>query len=325
MKVTSVTKLPEYLRNLRRDLERLDKAVQKVNYLAISSSKESESTKHTLEAFKTEVHDTLTALRNDVDLIRARNTELEHKKLVERIKETRETGDMKSDGELFADNHDLDAFYLEFENRFRGSEKEIQDKQKPYITVFKNAKIDPKLPIVDIGCGRGNFSTSSKKNEFKPFGVDLNESMVIRAREQGFEAVNEDAIVWLANQKSNSIGGITGFQLAEHIPFEILLTMIAEAYRCLVPGGILLLETPNPENLSVGAFTFHYDPSHLKPLPPDVMRFAAEFKGFSRTEIMRMQPAMSDEDIKKATSNKALQAALTKLYGPRDYSLVAYK
>jgi O-antigen chain-terminating methyltransferase len=40
-----------------------------------------------------------------------------------------------------------------------------------------------------------------------------------------------------------------------------------------MPGGLLILETPNPENLVVGACTFWYDPTHIRPLPPAMMRF----------------------------------------------------
>jgi hypothetical protein len=100
---------------------------------------------------------------------------------------------------------------------------------------------------------------------------------------------------------------------------------MAEAQRCLVKGGILLLETPNPESLFVGAFTFHYDPSHLKPLPPAIVQFSALFKGFEKAEIMRMQPELTEKQIKEATKNPTLQGALQRLYGPRDYALVAYK
>jgi O-antigen chain-terminating methyltransferase len=113
--------------------------------------------------------------------------------------------------------------------------------------------------------------------------------------------------------------------LAEHIPFDQLLTLLAESYRVLSKGGVLILETPNPENVYVGAFTFHYDPSHLKPLPPAVIEFSARFKGFPRTEIVRFQPELTKEQIDIATKNTKLRDALQRLYGPRDYALVAYK
>jgi SAM-dependent methyltransferase len=179
--------------------------------------------------------------------------------------------------------------------------------------------------VVDLGCGRGEFLDLLTEQGFKAIGVDMNEAMVKRAREHGFEAVLNDGISYLMEQQSGTLSGVTGFHLVEHIPFDQALLLMAEAHRCLAKGGVLLLETPNPESLFVGAFTFHYDPSHLKPLPPAVMQFAARFKGFRRADILRAQPELSEADIKKATTNPNLQGALRRLYGPRDYALVAYK
>jgi hypothetical protein len=50
----------------------------------------------------------------------------------------------------------------------------------------------------------------------------------------------------------------------------------------LQPGGLLIMETPNPENLVVGANTFYLDPSHERPIPPPLLAFAAEHAGFAR-------------------------------------------
>jgi SAM-dependent methyltransferase len=324
VKLSKVTQLPSYIKNLRLDIDRLYKLLEEINYKVVNDNKNHTRDTDTLKR-KT------AKLADEVESLRFRNTELEHMMTAAKFAAKKSGAPTTSATpaapakELFADNHDLDAFYLEFENRFRGTEEEIQRKQRPYIDVFKKAKVDKNLPIADLGCGRGEFLDLLKQNDFNGIGVDLNESMVERAKKQGFKAVNNDAISYLMEQKSNSHAGVTGFHLAEHIPFDQLLLLIAEAYRVLAKGGILLLETPNPESVFVGAFTFHYDPSHLKPLPPDIMRFSALFKGFDRAEIMRMQPELTEAEIKKATDNPTLQGALQRLYGPRDYALVAYK
>ncbi len=315
MKATNILRLPQYLHKIRENIDELYKLVQSLNHqVIIARENEQEAQKR------------IASLRNDIEGLRVRNSELEH--LVQNRVRTADgtaTTAAPAPRELFAANHNLDAFYLEFENRFRGSEEEIRQKQEPYIEVFKRAGVDKKLPVADLGCGRGEFLELLTKGGFRPVGVDMNESMVARAHKRGFEAVQNDAISYLSSQKSSSLSGVTGFHLAEHIPFESLLTLIAEAYRCLAKGGILMLETPNPESVFVGAFTFHYDPSHLKPLPPAVVQFAAEFKGFSRVEIMRTQPELTSKQITQATKNPALQNALQRLYGPRDYALVAYR
>jgi SAM-dependent methyltransferase len=308
-----ITKLPDYIRSLRRDIDELFDLLRSQNHEVVS--------------LKQKEADDFRQAHKELEDMRARNAELEH--MVHTLKlsaKAAKAGKRAApDKELFADNHDLDTFYLEFENRFRGTEAEIQKKQEPYVKLFEKSGLGKKYPIVDLGCGRGEFLDLLNKKNLQAVGVDLNESMVERAKAKGFAAVNDEGIHYLMQQKSNSLAGVTGFHLAEHIPFESLLVLMAEAQRCLVKGGILLLETPNPESLFVGAFTFHYDPSHLKPLPPAIVQFSALFKGFEKAEIMRMQPELTEKQIKEATKNPTLQGALQRLYGPRDYALVAYK
>jgi len=55
------------------------------------------------------------------------------------------------------------------------------------------------------------------------------------------------------------------------------------------------------------------------------MDFMAKFKGFKNVEILRLQPEMTEDEIKSADKNKRLQEVMQRLYGPRDYALLAYK
>lgn len=319
MKITNVTKLPEYLREIRENVSELYRLVQDLNHRTLETDKTLREKIHELRQVNEEFNQQLVE-------IQTRNSEIEHMLAVERhANNTRPTKSPTTSGELFADDHSLDTFYLEFENHFRGTEQEIEEKQLPYIKILDDAKVSKTLPVVDLGCGRGEFLELLSQKGFRPLGVDMNETMVKHAQEKGYEAANNDAVSYLMKQPSKSLGAITGFHIAEHIPFDQLLLLIAEAYRCLVNGGVLILETPNPESLFVGAFTFHYDPSHLKPLPPAIVQFSARFKGFERADIVRMKPELTPSQIKKATSNETLQNALQRLYGPRDYALVAYK
>ena len=44
----------------------------------------------------------------------------------------------------------------------------------------------------------------------------------------------------------------------------------------LKPGGILVIETPNPECLAIFATHFYIDPTHTKPIPPALLAFYFE-------------------------------------------------
>jgi O-antigen chain-terminating methyltransferase len=106
---------------------------------------------------------------------------------------------------------------------------------------------------------------------------------------RGLSARNIDAISFLRMLHDDSQAVVSGFHIAEHLPFEVLQTLIAEAHRVLRPGGLLILETPNAENFDVGTLAFHMDPTHNKPLPPGLLSFLPRYYGFARSKVMRLQ------------------------------------
>jgi O-antigen chain-terminating methyltransferase len=82
---------------------------------------------------------------------------------------------------------------------------------------------------------------------------------------------------------------VTAFHLVEHIGFDALRILVLDALRVLKPGGLLIMETPNPENIVVATKNFHMDPSHLKPLPPELLAFLPEHAGYERVKTIRLQ------------------------------------
>lgn len=220
-----------------------------------------------------------------------------------------------SDHKYLADNHLLDDFYLNFENKFRGSEKDIADRLKEYLPYFKKIKkITNNKPVLDIGCGRGELLSLLNDNEIDALGVDLNKSMVDECNKKGLKAVQADAIEFLAKSKPEQFSAICGFHIIEHVEFGDLLNMFTVAYRALDDSGFALFETPNPANLSVGANTFYFDPSHIKPLPSELIKFTLENIGFRNVEVLKLHPERENlDDIS------------IKLFGPRDYAVIAKK
>lgn len=228
-------------------------------------------------------------------------------------------GGYKAD--TIADDHSLDNFYIAFEDKFRGSEEVIKERMKEHLVHFKkNETGDKKLPIVDLGCGRGELLSLLGENNIDAIGVDMNLSMVERAQSNGFKAVQNDAISYLMAQKNNSVAAITGFHLVEHLPFGLLVKMFEECYRVVAKNGYVFFETPNPENIMVGSCNFYMDPSHINPIPPDLLAFALETVGFE-AEILRLHPVEEDIDHK----DPIVKDIAVHLYGPRDYAVKAYK
>ena len=226
--------------------------------------------------------------------------------------------------ETIADDHSLDYFYVKFEDIFRGEESDIKQRLEVYLPYFKNSKIESKkFPVLDIGCGRGEFVQLLQEHNIRAIGLDLNKSMIDRLKEKGIEGVEGDALAYLRKQPPKSLMAITGFHIVEHIPFPALLELFTECHRVLQPGGFVIFETPNPENVMVGACTFYMDPSHLHPLPPPFLSFMLETRGFGKTETLYLHP---QKDASEVSGESALMQDIVKrLYGPQDYAAIAHK
>ncbi len=190
---------------------------------------------------------------------------------------------------------DLDSFYQSFEDAFRGTEDDIRNR----LHVYKNPLGEAGLlaagvRALDIGCGRGEWLEFLKEHECEPVGVDLSERMVLHCREKGLEAVHADAVTYLRGAKDGEFNVISSFHVVEHLPFEVLIELLDEALRVLAPGGRLILETPNPENLIVGANSFYMDPTHRNPIPPQLLQFVVRSRGFVNVEILGLHDRTHD-------------------------------
>lgn len=194
-----------------------------------------------------------------------------------------------------------DDFYVAFEEKFRGSEELIKERQKKYLKFINPLKIlKDEVKALDIGCGRGEWISLLNENGFNARGIDINESMVKVASQKGLNAAVNDALGELKSLDENSLDIITAFQVVEHIKFDDVLELIKEAKRVLAPCGILILETPNPENIMVGTQWFYLDATHKNPIPCELLSFATHYYGLERNFIFKTNeksPSEYERDI----------------------------
>lgn len=213
------------------------------------------------------------------------------------------------------------GFYRSFEERYRGSVEEIKKRLSFYIPFVLTLKeIYPDCTIIDIGCGRGEWLEILNENGIKNIGVDLDDGMLARAKDIGLNVLKMDCLQFLEQQQDDSLAAITGFHIAEHLPFEVLQQLIKQAQRVLKPGGLLILETPNPENLNVGACSFYMDPTHNHPLPPLLLNFLPEYYNFKRSISVRLQ---EKEALRLGVAAVKLSDVLKEV--SPDYSIIAQK
>jgi ubiquinone/menaquinone biosynthesis C-methylase UbiE len=217
----------------------------------------------------------------------------------------------------------LDAFYFSFENRFRGPRGEIKRRQRFYLPIVKNCGAGSRArPIVDVGCGRGEWLELLREEKFIATGVDLNVAMIDQCKERKLKVVQADAVEFLRSLPDNSHGAITGFHIIEHLPLDTLVDLIAETYRVLHPGGVVIFESPNCKNLIVGACNFYIDPTHRNPVFPETAQFVLETNGFEKVTLEYLCPA-DNAEIRGLVKKDAPLREL--LYGPRDFGVIGYK
>src|SRR5439155_1235088 len=90
-----------------------------------------------------------------------------------------------------------------------------------------------------------------------------------------------------------SVGAVTCFHVVEHLPFADVIHLLSEMMRVLRPAGLAIIETPNPENLRVGACDFYLDPTHRNPVPPAMLEYVVRSRGFADVEVIRLHPLAS--------------------------------
>ena len=222
-------------------------------------------------------------------------------------------------------SHDLDSLYVFLEDHLRGSHKEIKRRLQVYIPFIKEADVGSKdSPILDIGCGRGEWLELLKEAGLYAKGLDFNGIMIKICKDRGLDVVQDESLSFLKNLPDNSLGAVTGFHLIEHYEFESLNKLFSETFRVLKPGGLAIFETPNPDNILVGSNTFYLDPSHKRPLPSLLVRLLMEANSFSDIIIENLHPrkiSLKEEKIEE----EHIEIFRKYFSGPQDYAVIGYK
>jgi SAM-dependent methyltransferase len=206
--------------------------------------------------------------------------------------------------------------YALFEERFRGSPEEIARGQRFYLEFLR----DLPGPVLDVGCGRGEFLGLLRAAGLEASGIESNPVSVEACRQAGHAVDSGDAFALLARRPSGQLGAVVAFQVVEHWPPEAIFRFLQEARRVLAPGGVLIAETINADSLSA-LRAFWLDPTHVRPVPAEGLRFLAEAAGWTdvRIEYRSLPPA--SERLEERSPNDTRLNAL--LYGPQDYALIA--
>ena len=222
------------------------------------------------------------------------------------------------------EEHILDPLYIAFEDRFRGTRADIKGKLAEYLPMINKAMAGSReRPILDVGCGRGEWLELLNEENLTASGLDINRILIEENIRRDLKVKEGDVIEYLKTLPDDCLGAVTGFHLVEHLPFNILIKLFDETTRVLKSGGVAIFETPNPENILVGACHFYADPTHKNPIPSYVLKFIAEYRGMNNVEVLNLH-SFSD-DIKLSGSGEIFDRFNEYFYGPRDYAIIGYK
>jgi O-antigen chain-terminating methyltransferase len=224
-----------------------------------------------------------------------------------------------------------DFDYLAFEDRFRGPEGDVRERQ----AVHADRLAATEGPVADLGCGRGEMLELLRDRGVEAIGVDASAEMVALSRDKGLDADHADVFTWLVARPEGSLGGILCSHVVEHLWPADHMRLARLCAAALRPDGVLILETPNPKSLIAGSINFSCDPTHLRLVFPETLAFMLERAGFVDVRIEYLAPV---PDAHRATpvtdvpdglegTVAQLNASIAKLdalvFGERDYAVIA--
>jgi SAM-dependent methyltransferase len=200
----------------------------------------------------------------------------------------------------------------------RGATELVRQKQRGYVEDFRSAS-----PVLDLGCGRGEFLSLLRDAGIDAKGVDVDADMVAYARGEGLEVEHTGAVEYLDGLPDGSLGGIFAAQLLEHLPAPTVVGMLELAAAKLRPGGLLVAETINP--LSPLALRNYFaDLTHAQPLVPETLELLARQAGFASVETRYLnEPEEKLAEPADPTIAANVRRLNELLFAPLDYAIVA--
>jgi 2-polyprenyl-3-methyl-5-hydroxy-6-metoxy-1,4-benzoquinol methylase len=215
-----------------------------------------------------------------------------------------------------APNPTLAFDYARFAERFRGTGEYVSGKQIVYVPHFTGC-----TQVLDIGCGRGEFLQVMKNAGIAARGIDSDPESIALCRAKGLDAEAADLFTYLNNLPDAALDGIYCSQVVEHLPPERLPELVRLAGAKLRGGGVLAIETPNPECLAIFATHFYLDPTHTRPIPAPLMVFYLEEFGFGGVQVHRLSPAVESMPALATIPAEFREA----FFGALDYAVVGRK
>ena len=150
-----------------------------------------------------------------------------------------------------------------------------QEQQAPYVQLFRGL-----YPVLDVGSGRGEFLELLKRTGIHAYGIDSDRQACSAARAKLVEVVEGDLFEHLKSLPEHFLGGVFCARVIEYLPPHLHLELISLCSKTLKSGGLLVIETVNPDSDFPFGRNSRIDPSHLRPVYPEILQSMLESCGF---------------------------------------------
>jgi SAM-dependent methyltransferase len=210
-----------------------------------------------------------------------------------------------------------------FAEEFRGSWDDLAERYRDLAD--RLVKLGP---VLDIGCGRGEFLTLLNERGIEATGIEIDHELAEEGRARGLAVEEGDGLAHLSHVVDNGLGAIVLIQVIEHLTAQEAADLALLARDKLYAGGKLLIETVNPQSLYTFAHPFDLDPTHDRPVHPAYLEFLFREAGFSHIEFLWRSPPPEDDVLEVPSEDDGVHAANVRrlnrlLFAPQDYALIA--
>lgn len=238
----------------------------------------------------------------------------------------------KSIFQLYQEQNSVnDDVYFMLEKNFRGTDEYISERQNFYRNLLSGHHAnmaDKEGFYLDVGSGRGELLGLLRDNNIPALGVDISPEMVEYSRAKGLSVHQGDANEFLRTLPEDHLRGAIALQFIEHLAIRDLFDFITLAYARLKPGGIMILETINPESVYALRW-FYMDYTHNKPLPAPLVQFFFLMARFRDVEIFLRSPVEGWKQMAITGDLEIVDSNFHKLnnflFGYQDYAIKGIK
>jgi hypothetical protein len=224
------------------------------------------------------------------------------------------------------------ALRSELTEAFRGTRQSVKESLAAHVGAIEAAAGSG--PVIDLAPSRGEWLEALRDADVSAYGVDPDPAVVAEAAERGLDVRAADPLEHLRSVPEGSARAVTLLGAADRYELADLVGVVDAALLALGPGGVLLIDAPNPTNVTVGAASAWLDPTARRPLHPQFLELLVMARGFAEVEV-RYGPAsdgprLGVDDLVTADDDPVRAQAVVDrinwaLAGPTDFAVVARK